>query len=158
MQEISQQEAKSIKRLTLSFWIVSGGALLFLISSFFPFWASSPGGMFADVSIWKYLFSYSGEIADPWTLVEFLAVGAVFFLLLIQFFARRTKKTLMIITLILSVVCLPYFIRWVWIYYYRKLPWLRLDVNFGLGFYLLALSVIVILAGSILALAERRRR
>lgn len=146
--------------LTVSFWIVLGGAVLYLVASFLPFIGQYSAGLQGRPffsNLWQVIISYSGKIKDPLAFAGLLSLGVIFLLLIVQLFARRTMKTLMVVTMILSLVSIPALVRLVHYYYFRLWPSMRLEIDFGIGFYLIILAIIVIFAGSIVGLKERRR-
>lgn len=160
MQEISSQAKPSKRGLTISFWIVLGGAVLYLAASFLPLICQYSAGLQCrpfSSNLWGTIISYSGKIKDPLAFARLLSLGVIFLLLIVQLFARRTMKTLMVVTMILSLVSIPALVRLVHYYYFRLWPSMRLEIGFGIGFYLTILAIIVIFAGSIVGLKERRR-
>ena len=160
MQETSAQQDRRRWRLTVSFWIVLGGAVLYLVASFLPFIGQYSAGLQGRPffsNLWEVIISYSGKIKDPLAFAGLLSLGVVFLLLIVQLFARRTMKALMVVTMILSLVSIPGLVRVIHYYYFRVWSSMRLSIDFGIGFYLVILAVALIFAGSIVGLKKRRR-
>jgi len=169
MQEISAQLDRPRWSLTVSFWIVLGGVALYFVASFLPlFWVNFTG-VAEPENLWSVAFGDQFEvIGDFRTFIGVLAMILIALSLIIQLFVRRGKRVFMIINLVLSGAVVVSIARIAWIYLGWEASRARIlkdsgvHSNFGVmalgvGFYLLLIALLVVVAGSIVGLARKRR-
>jgi ACR3 family arsenite efflux pump ArsB len=162
-----QEISKSSKRgLTISLWIVLGGVVLYFGACFLPLLWGNTTGVAEAQNLWRIAFGDQFEvIGDFWTFMGFLAMILVVFSLIVQLFRRQTMKAFMAINLVLSTAGLITIVRLAVIFFHQRMMQLKmvgryLDcgiIGLGVGFYLLSIALLVVVAGSIVGLARKRR-
>lgn len=169
MQEISAQAKPSKRGLTIPLWIVLGGVVLYFAACFLPLLWVNDTGIAEPENLWRIVFRPFYKLIDePWLFMGLLATILIALFLLVQLFRRRVMKAFMAVNLVLSGVVLFSIARIAWIYFaweIRRAEALRdygVHLEFGVmalggGFYLLLIALLVMVAGSIVGLARKRR-
>ena len=171
MQKTSHPVDRSKKGLAISFWIVLGGVALYFVASFLPlFWVNWGTGVDLPQNLWRLAFGDRFEvIGDFRTFIGVLAMILIALSLIIQLFVRRGKRVFMIVNLVLSGAVVVSIARITWIYLSWEASRARIlkdsgshshfgVVALGIGFYLVLIALLVVVAGSIVGLARKRRK